>query len=297
MLCVFDVNETLLDLAALDNFFADLTGDPSARRDWFDLMIHNALALTAARSYQPFGKIAAACLPAIAATRGRTATPDDQRELGERLRRLPAHPEVHEAITRLRAAGFGVVTLTNSVATVAEDQLCNAGLRPLVDAVYSADQVGHLKPAPEPYQLVLVRGLTHDGYPATKTPQGSRAAPDGKRIGQLSTVTEPPGERDPATPGHTEPEVLTIQAAAELPDARVATETFAPAWDVPAGAAVVIGLSAVTYLSLEAVVPLVTLAHRREARGGTLRISTSPESHRKLTLLGLDTVLTLHPAG
>ncbi|AEK44210.1 haloacid dehalogenase [Amycolatopsis mediterranei S699] len=155
MLCVFDVNETLLDLAALDDFFAGLTGDPSARRDWFDLMIHNALALTAARSYQPFGKIAAACLPAIAATRGRTATPEHQRELGERLRRLPAHPDVHEAITRLRAAGFGVVTLTNSVATVAEDQLRNAGLRPLVDAVYSADQVGHLKPAPEPYQLVL----------------------------------------------------------------------------------------------------------------------------------------------
>ncbi|UJW31574.1 haloacid dehalogenase type II [Saccharothrix sp. AJ9571] len=155
MLCVFDVNETLLDLAALDDFFADLTGDPAARRDWFDLMIHNALALTAARDYRPFGQIAAACLPPIAATRGRTATPEHQRELGDRLRRLPAHPEVHDAITRLRAAGFGVVTLTNSVNAVAEDQLRNAGLRPLIDAVYSADQAGRLKPAPEPYQLVL----------------------------------------------------------------------------------------------------------------------------------------------
>ncbi|WP_284740344.1 haloacid dehalogenase type II [Amycolatopsis sp. RTGN1] len=155
MLCVFDVNETLLDLAALDEFFADLTGDPRARRDWFDLMIHNALALTAARDYHPFGQIAAACLPPIAVAHGRTATPDHQRELGERLRKLPAHPEVHDAISRLRAAGFGVVTLTNSVSAVAEEQLRNAGLRSLIDAVYSADQVGQLKPAPEPYQLVL----------------------------------------------------------------------------------------------------------------------------------------------
>ncbi|WP_246368221.1 HAD family hydrolase [Kibdelosporangium persicum] len=80
---------------------------------------------------------------------------EHQRELGDRLRRLPAHSEVHDAIARLRAAGFRVVTLTNSVAAVAEDQLHNAGLRPLIDAVYSADKAGRLKPAPEPYQLVL----------------------------------------------------------------------------------------------------------------------------------------------
>ncbi|MBN6040295.1 haloacid dehalogenase type II [Amycolatopsis sp. 195334CR] len=155
MLCVFDVNETLLDLAALDEFFDGVTGDPAARRDWFDLMIHNALTLTAAGGYRPFGQIAAACLPPIAAARGRTATPEHQRELGERLRTLPAHPEVGDAITRLRAAGFGVVALTNSVSEVAEAQLRNAGLRPLFDAVYSADEAGRLKPAPEPYRLVL----------------------------------------------------------------------------------------------------------------------------------------------
>jgi 2-haloacid dehalogenase len=155
MLCVFDVNETLLDLAALDDFFADLTGDPEARREWFDLMIHNALALTAARAYRPFGAIAGATLESIAAAHGRTVTPDHQRELGDRLRRLPAHPEVRESIMRLREAGLGVVTLTNSVAAVAEDQLRNSGLRELVDTVYSADQVRRLKPAPEPYRLVL----------------------------------------------------------------------------------------------------------------------------------------------
>lgn len=155
MLCVFDVNETLLDLAALDEFFTELTGTPQARPEWFSLLIYNALTLTAARAYRPFAEIAAACLPPVAARHGRTATPDHQRELGERLRRLPAHPDATAALRQLRGAGFDVVTLTNSTLEVAEDQLRNAGLRELIQGVYSADEVRMLKPAPEPYRHVL----------------------------------------------------------------------------------------------------------------------------------------------
>lgn len=155
MLCIFDVNETLLDLAALDEFFTEVTGTPQARQEWFSLMIHSALTLTAARVYRPFGEIGAACLPPVAARHGHAATRDHQRELGERLRRLPSHPDAAAALTRLRAAGFGVVALTNSTAEVAEDQLRNAGLRDLIEAVYSADEVRVLKPAPGPYRHVL----------------------------------------------------------------------------------------------------------------------------------------------
>ena len=155
MLCIFDVNETLLDLAALDEFFAEVTGTPRARQEWFSLMIHSALTLTAARAYRPFGEIGAACLPPVAARHGRAATRDHQRELSERLRRLPAHPDAAAALRRLGAAGFGVVALTNSTAEVAEDQLHNAGLRDLIQAVYSADEVRVLKPAPAPYRHVL----------------------------------------------------------------------------------------------------------------------------------------------
>lgn len=157
MLCVFDVNETLLDLAALDDFFAGLTGTPAARREWFGLMLHSALTLTAARQYRTFGEIGAACLLPVVAAHGGSATPDHQRELAERMRRLPPHPDAADALRRLRAAGFGVVTLTNSTAGVAEAQVRNAGLRDLLDAVFSADEAGMLKPAPEPYRHVLAR--------------------------------------------------------------------------------------------------------------------------------------------
>jgi 2-haloacid dehalogenase len=155
MLCVFDVNETLLDLAALDEFFIDLTGDPGARREWFELMIHNALVVTAAGGYRPFGEIATACLPPVVARHGGTTTAEHQRELAERMRRLPAHPDVRDNLARLREAGAAVVTLTNSVQEVGEDQLRNSGLWDLVDAAYSADTVRRLKPAVEPYRQVL----------------------------------------------------------------------------------------------------------------------------------------------
>jgi 2-haloacid dehalogenase len=50
-----------------------------------------------------------------------------------------------------------LVALTNSVQTVAEAQLTNAGLRDVFDAVISADSVRKLKPAPEPYLAVAQR--------------------------------------------------------------------------------------------------------------------------------------------
>jgi 2-haloacid dehalogenase len=47
-----------------------------------------------------------------------------------------------------------VVAITNSVRSVAEDQLTNAGIAEYFDAVLSADDVRQLKPHPAPYLAV-----------------------------------------------------------------------------------------------------------------------------------------------
>ena len=44
--CVFDVNETLLDLAALDTLFERVFGDASVRRLWFNQMLQSAFVAT-----------------------------------------------------------------------------------------------------------------------------------------------------------------------------------------------------------------------------------------------------------
>lgn len=148
MLCVFDVNETLLDVAGLDATI----GGPELRREWFGLVIHTALTVTASGGYRDFAGIAGQAATEMAARHGREI---DLAKVGEGLRSLPAHPDVEEGLTKLREAGHDVVALTNSPLATAEAQLTNSGLAKLFDRIFSAEQVGRLKPAPEPYRQVL----------------------------------------------------------------------------------------------------------------------------------------------
>ena len=59
---VFDVNETLLDLGALDPLFLVWFGDRAARKAWFALTLHLAMTLAATRAYRGFGDIGVAAL-------------------------------------------------------------------------------------------------------------------------------------------------------------------------------------------------------------------------------------------
>jgi 2-haloacid dehalogenase len=155
--CVFDVNETLLDLQALDPAFVQVFGEASVRREWFAQMIQSALVATVTAMYAPFGQIGDAALTMVAARRGVTLTDDDRALVLGGMRRLPPHPDVRPALERLRAAGLRLATLTNSTAEVAEAQLAHAGLTDYFELRISADTVRRLKPAPEAYQMAAER--------------------------------------------------------------------------------------------------------------------------------------------
>lgn len=150
----FDVNETLLDVAALDPLFTRLFGQSGVWREWFAQMLQSAFVATITERYADFGRIGGAALEMLASRRGVTLRLEDLTELREGMRRLPAHPEVPAALERLRDAGLRLVALTNSTMEVAEAQLTNAGIRGQFEQVFSADSVRRLKPAPEPYRMV-----------------------------------------------------------------------------------------------------------------------------------------------
>jgi 2-haloacid dehalogenase len=59
---VFDVNETLLDLAAMDPHFQRIVGDAGVRVAWFSQMISSALVATVTGAHHPFGAHAMAAL-------------------------------------------------------------------------------------------------------------------------------------------------------------------------------------------------------------------------------------------
>jgi 2-haloacid dehalogenase len=150
----FDVNETLLDLRALDARFESLFGNPAVRQQWFAQMLQLAFVGAITDRYVDFTAAQHAAL-AMLAERSSIELPDEVAEdIVGAMRSLPPHPEVPEALARLREGGFTIAALTNSPLDVARDQLRNAGIEEHFHAVLSADQVRALKPRPEPYALV-----------------------------------------------------------------------------------------------------------------------------------------------
>lgn len=151
--CVFDVNETLLDLKALDPHFERVFGDAAVRQEWFGQMIQSAFVSTITAVYSNFGSIGGAALQMTAERHGIELSEEDQQSILTTVPQLPPHPETREALDRLREAGFRLATLTNSTQQVADKQMENSGLGEYFEQILSADTVQRLKPAPEPYRM------------------------------------------------------------------------------------------------------------------------------------------------
>jgi 2-haloacid dehalogenase len=150
----FDVNETLLDLRALDPAFEDLFGSAALRGQWFALMLQLSFVGGLTGEYVDFSTAQNAALRMLAERAGKPVTAAQAEEIVHRMELLPPYPEVPVALRRLRQTPLKVAALVNSLEAVGEAQLTSAGVRDCFDAVISADSVRHLKPASEPYQLV-----------------------------------------------------------------------------------------------------------------------------------------------
>jgi 2-haloacid dehalogenase len=176
----FDVNQTLLDVNALRPHFVRVFGDGGVLLEWFALLLQYSLVVTVADAYVDFGSVGRAVLEMLANTRGVKLSPDDAARISQGMLTLPAHPEVPENLRRLRAAGFRMVTLTNSALPAVKAQLQNAGLSPYFDESISVDSVHRFKPdlavyrsaaahlGAEPRELLLVAAHAWDVFGATK---------------------------------------------------------------------------------------------------------------------------------
>lgn len=150
----FDVNETLLDLAALDGAFEELFGTPASRPQWFAQMLQLSFVGGITGEYVDFTTAQRAALRMLAQRQHVNLTDEQVEATVALMTTLPPHPEVPAALARLADTPLQLVALTNSVQEVAEAQLRNAGIYDLFDRVMSADSVRHLKPAREPYLSV-----------------------------------------------------------------------------------------------------------------------------------------------
>jgi 2-haloacid dehalogenase len=150
----FDVNETLLDLSALDPRFERAFGDPARRAQWFAQMLQLAFVAAITGAYVDFTTAQHAALKMLAARTGTELSDAQREEIVGAMRSLPAYPDVAPALDRLRAGGLTLCALTNSPLDVVTEQLKNAGLSDRFEAILSADHVRVVKPGREPYELV-----------------------------------------------------------------------------------------------------------------------------------------------
>ena len=157
-----DVNETLLDLSPLkESVGGALGGKPELLPLWFTTMLQHSLVNTVADRYEHFTKIGAATLQMVAKNHGVDLTSEQADKAIEPIRSLSAHPDVAPALESLSAAGFKIVTLTNSSASGVEQQMKNSGLQKFLTDRLSVESVGYFKPHPHVYRWAA-RKMQHD---------------------------------------------------------------------------------------------------------------------------------------
>jgi 2-haloacid dehalogenase len=160
---VCDVNETLLNVGALEPHFARVFGDGRVVQEWFGTVLLYSQSVTLAGPYSDFSTIGGASLDMTAAARGVALSRADRNAILQAVLTLPAQPDVREGLQLMRGAGLRLVTLTNSAPAAVERQLEHAGLAAFFERSFSVDAVHRFKPAPEPYRaLADTLGLAPD---------------------------------------------------------------------------------------------------------------------------------------
>lgn len=156
-LIVFDLNGTLLDMAALDPQFTQVFGSPQARREWFDLVVHAALLSVVTDTYQDFTKLARSSLRMLADRRGVVLKRSDEQAILDGTKQLPPFADVVQGLGDLKSAGHRLAILTNSSRASAMQLLKRHQLAGLFEEVISVEEVRRMKPAREPYLLAARR--------------------------------------------------------------------------------------------------------------------------------------------
>lgn len=151
---LFDINETILDLASLRPKFKSAFGNEAQADIWFSMLLHasTVCALTGVKTN--FGSLASATLDRVSAREGVLLPDQDRDEILATFAHLPAHPDVTPALSRLRSAGYRTVAFSNSSVDLIERQIQNSELSNHFDEIVSVERSGTFKPDKAAYSFV-----------------------------------------------------------------------------------------------------------------------------------------------
>ncbi len=153
---VFDVNETLSDMAPLAGRFEDVGAPAQLAKTWFAELLRDGFALTVSGGSESFAALGAEALRVRLVSQPLDRPVDaavDHVMAG--FSALGVHADVPEGVRALGDLGIRLVTLSNGAAAVADTLLQGAGLRDRFERLLSIEEAGVWKPAGGAYAYAL----------------------------------------------------------------------------------------------------------------------------------------------
>ncbi len=154
-LIIFDVNETLSDMAPIGEVWGQAGVPKHLAKLWFAEVLRDGFALAATQQSETFANLAREVAHRHLKAAGATDVDASTNRILEGFLNLDVHPDVVEGIHALSALGIRLVTLSNGAASVADSLLTRAGLRAHFEAVLSVEAARRWKPAAQPYEYAL----------------------------------------------------------------------------------------------------------------------------------------------
>ncbi len=152
---IFDVNETLSDLAPMQELWKAAGVPAHIAALWFAEVLRDGFALTATLQNAPFATIAGDVARRLLRAAGAVDVDASTDRIVAGFSTLGVHPDVVEGVRALRTLCIPLITLSNGGAEVAEGLLERSGLRSDFDVLLSVEAAGHWKPAPPSYRYAL----------------------------------------------------------------------------------------------------------------------------------------------
>lgn len=155
---VFDVNETLSDMAPMAGRFEDVGAPAHLAATWFAGLLRDGFALTVTGANEPFARVGAEALRvSLSGLSLRRSLDEAVQHIMDGFAALRMHPDVPDGVRALSDLGFRLVTLSNGSASVAEQLLKGAGLDGHFERLLSVQEAGIWKPARGAYAYAVAQ--------------------------------------------------------------------------------------------------------------------------------------------
>ena len=148
---LFDINETVLDLAPLQGHFASVFGDASLGAEWFARLLHSSCVAAITEVESHFAELAGIMLDALAARQGVVLSSEARGQIFGAFASLQPHADVIGALEHLMAHGYRCVAFTNSSLDLVQRQFAASGLDVYFDRIISVEPTGCFKPHAKTY--------------------------------------------------------------------------------------------------------------------------------------------------